>query len=211
MPITTVEIKCDHCGEMFSKRKSEFNRCQKRGLKRHFCSAKCCGHAVIDNLPPPSADRAKHLDPANQLDEYTIVRYHYRNAKKHTKQRKTPRAFAVTLSDLKYIWEKQEGRCALTGWEMIPRYHSKALKGLEKNGKMHPRQASLDRIDSTRGYEPDNVRFVCYMANCAKSIFSDIDVIEFCEAVNNKWKKVPTHATKTQQRNREFDQAHLHG
>lgn len=188
MPITTVEIKCDHCGEFFLKSKCEFNRSQKRGLKRHFCSAKCCGHAVIGNLPPSTAESAKHLNPANQLDEYTIVRYHYRNAHK-THRKNKRKSLTITLDDLKSIWEKQEGRCALTGWEMIPRYHSKALKGIEKNGKLHPKQASLDRIDSTRGYEPDNVRFVCYMANCAKSIFSDADVLEFCEAINNKWKK----------------------
>lgn len=46
-----------------------------------------------------------------------------------------------------------------------------------------PRRASLDRIDSSIGYIPGNIRFVSVMANYCKNSFSDQEVFEFCQAV----------------------------
>lgn len=42
-----------------------------------------------------------------------------------------------------------------------------------------PYQASLDRIDSSRGYVKGNVEFVCLAVNFAKSTFSKEQMLEF--------------------------------
>jgi hypothetical protein len=43
--------------------------------------------------------------------------------------------------------------------------------------------ASLDRIDSQKGYLKGNVRFVALMANLARADFRDRDLLIFCRAV----------------------------
>lgn len=54
------------------------------------------------------------------------------------------------------------------------------------SGKRHSRSPwapSVDRIDSSRGYVPDNVRVVCWMYNAAKQDWSDAEVMRMVEAL----------------------------
>lgn len=51
------------------------------------------------------------------------------------------------------------------------------------NGEHSIKRASLDRKDPARGYVPDNVQFVCLIANYAKNAFSDEELVLFCKAV----------------------------
>jgi hypothetical protein len=65
-----------------------------------------------------------------------------------------------TEEDLMTAWERCEGRCAVSGFEF-----SEAHVGGGRARR--PYAPSLDRIDPRRGYEPDNVRLVCGVANFA--------------------------------------------
>lgn len=47
----------------------------------------------------------------------------------------------------------------------------------------NPKRASLDRIDSSKGYIKGNVQFVCHMANVAKNDYTYEQMIEFCRAM----------------------------
>lgn len=49
----------------------------------------------------------------------------------------------------------------------------------------NPCNASLDRVDHAVGYLKGNVRFVTFMANVARSNFSDSELLGFCKAVAN--------------------------
>lgn len=69
------------------------------------------------------------------------------------------------------LYERQGGRCALTGWEI----------GWADVGQVHT--ASLDRIDSDRGYEPGNVQFVHADVNMMKQAFPLDRFLEVCRAV----------------------------
>jgi hypothetical protein len=60
------------------------------------------------------------------------------------------------------LYDRQAGRCALTG---IPFVFERPPEGC----KNHPFSLSLDRIDSRRGYLRDNVRFVLTSMNLALS------------------------------------------
>ena len=80
----------------------------------------------------------------------------------------------LTIEGLKELWDKQEGKCAVTGVQM----------SLERGND--PYQLSLDRIDNSRGYALDNVRWVCYIYNIARGQFSDQQVLKFIREANEK-------------------------
>lgn len=61
----------------------------------------------------------------------------------------------IDQAGLRELWVAQQGVCALTGREMTT----------EANA---PNVGSVDRKDSTRGYTPDNVQWVCAWVNYMK-------------------------------------------
>jgi hypothetical protein len=65
-----------------------------------------------------------------------------------------------------------DGICALTGWPISIKY------GMQT--------ASLDRIDSKKGYEPDNIQWVHKMVNMSKNKYDQYQFIEMCKAVAAK-------------------------
>lgn len=71
------------------------------------------------------------------------------------------------------------GKCAVTGIEFDL---SVKLRG---SGRITPWSPSLDRIDSTKGYTPENCRLVVWMYNAAKHISTDGDVLRLAKAVCN--------------------------
>lgn len=88
--------------------------------------------------------------------------------------------FDLDIPYLEKVWRDQKGICPYTGLAIILPKNSaldQALKSMEK--------ASLDRIDSSKGYIKGNVEFVCLGANWAKSNFSK----EAAMAFFNKIKK----------------------
>lgn len=82
--------------------------------------------------------------------------------------------------DLTFDWantklEEQGGKCAISGVEMI-------ASNAPAKSRSHKFTATIDRIDSTKGYTKDNVQLVTYIANICKNAFTMEDVMEF--AVN---------------------------
>jgi hypothetical protein len=66
------------------------------------------------------------------------------------------------------------GKCALTGWEINMNYTNCT--------------ASLDRIDSTKPYDVDNIQWVHTMVNMCKNKYPQDRFIEMCTAVADKVK-----------------------
>lgn len=64
------------------------------------------------------------------------------------------------------------GVCHLTGWHIEISYNNPT--------------ASLDRIDSSKGYTPDNIQWVHSMVNMAKNKYNEADFIAMCRAVANR-------------------------
>lgn len=54
---------------------------------------------------------------------------------------------------------------------------------LESIGEREPWMASLDRVDSDKGYTLDNVRFVTWMVNCARADWNDSALVKMCRGV----------------------------
>ena len=163
-----MALKCESCGKKFRRRRSDYNRSLRKG-HRNFCSRKCAGRANVGNIPESSRVWG-HLDPGNKADELSPFRWHLRNCKRR-------KDCDLTLEDLRDQWDKQDGRCPYSGWKL------KNLATTSCHLPLTPDRASLDRIDSSKGYVQGNVQFVSYMAQCAKNIFSGDDLIKFCESV----------------------------
>jgi hypothetical protein len=168
-----VEVRCEVCGGVFLRKKGEVNRSKRLGRKM-FCSRRCTGIANTVNLPdePPT----DHLPKGKNPDQYSPYREYFKLVRRRTEQR--GQELLITLEDLKQQWESQNGICPFTGWKMeIPRTTNWSESPLT------PRRASVDRIDSSLGYVPGNIRFVSVIANWCKNNFTDEEVIEFCHAV----------------------------
>lgn len=64
------------------------------------------------------------------------------------------------------------GQCVLTGWEISMTYDNCT--------------ASLDRIESSKGYEVGNIQWVHVMVNMCKNKYPQDKFVEMCKAVANK-------------------------
>jgi len=87
----------------------------------------------------------------------------------------------ITVKDAWELFEKQNGKCALTGIDLQFARNSK--------GHVHGEQtASLDRIDSHKGYIKDNVQWIHKDLNTMKWDFSENDFIFWCKKVAEHFK-----------------------
>lgn len=78
--------------------------------------------------------------------------------------------FDLTNGFLTELWNKQNGKCALSGAEL----------GYIGTGWS---AASIDRIDPSKGYIPENVQWVCWRANDAKANMTNEDFVAMCKAI----------------------------
>lgn len=81
-----------------------------------------------------------------------------------------------------YVWElflKQKGRCAVSG-KPIWFEHKDGTRFVDKRSD---KTASLDRIDSNKGYVPGNVQWVHKDVNIMKQDLSDEDFINWCKTI----------------------------
>lgn len=175
--MNSVECICYQCEKKFSRRKACHNQSLRLGRKE-FCSRSC---SVIYGNKSPKRCRSgilKNLKKGSEKDEYSEFRWFMRVIKQRSKENGTE--YDVDLAYLKHIWIEQKGVCPLTGWSMIlPKSKSKNI--WPEENPMY--RASVDRIDSSLGYIKDNIRFIAVIANYAKSIWTDKELLHFCESV----------------------------
>jgi len=84
----------------------------------------------------------------------------------------------LTLEYLKGMWDYQNGYCAISG-----------LKMEMDITRESPSKASLDRIDSSKGYVLGNVQWVCLFVNYAKSDFEDEPIKKLFKLINRDGEK----------------------
>ncbi len=113
--------------------------------------------------------------PQRSFDELSPFRWFVLRARQRVHKGPTD----LSPEYLKGIWIQQNGTCPLTGWSLLLPQGTRGWKAAR------PCNASLDRIDCSKGYVQGNVRFVGVIANYARNTFSDDVLREFCAAVVN--------------------------
>ena len=87
----------------------------------------------------------------------------------------------LSMGHLWNLYKQQEGRCALSGIP-IPLNPQWSQQNKGKSTKI-VQTASIDRIDSSKGYVPGNVQWVHKDINYMKGGLSDLEFIIFCRQV----------------------------
>jgi len=100
---------------------------------------------------------------------YALYRMIYSAAKRR------PTGNIATVEDLMDLYERQSGRCAVSG--------VKFTWTTNGDGKKLPTSISLDRIDNDKGYEIENLRLVCWQVNVFKNCWSDDQMFNMALAI----------------------------
>ncbi len=78
----------------------------------------------------------------------------------------------VTQNELVEIYNKQDGKCALSGIKMTWAQEAWTETSM-----------SIDRIDWRLGYVSGNVRLVCYAINCFRQRMTDNEMLAMAKAI----------------------------
>ena len=94
--------------------------------------------------------------------------------KRLNRGRKEAGVITITIDDVLRILQKQKYKCVYTGVKLSWEYNN-------------PYKASIDRIDSSKGYTPDNIQIVSFIVNQAKSNLDDKTFLKMVKQIyNNK-------------------------
>ena len=85
--------------------------------------------------------------------------------------------FDLTLDYLEALWEKQKGKCAVSGIPMT----------LNIDNGRNPYNVSVDQINPSGGYTIDNIQLVCMCVNQLKSDFDMEIIFNICKNILNKY------------------------
>jgi uncharacterized protein with von Willebrand factor type A (vWA) domain len=148
--------KCDCGKEIVYKKKDSW----KKAISNNSMCPSC--RTIQNNKLPHRAKKGSN-NPAwkgyKDIPGKTLSRL-----KRGAEQRNL--CFEITLEDIQNALEKQNHKCALTGWDVT--------FGVN---------ASVDRIDSTKGYTVDNIQIVDKRINIMKRDFNEKFFINACKAV----------------------------
>lgn len=182
-----IELTCQQCGVMFNRDAGEVNRNKKAGRKV-FCGLACAcqysnhnGKMGTKEHREQNSKRMKarwaqgiNQNPINNLSPFKWFCG-------RSKQRKA-KAYNITPEYLMKVWVRQKGLCVYSGMKLIL---PESTSGFSKRPIKYNR-ASLDRIDSKKGYIKGNVQFTCVQLNLAKSNLSHTEFVEFMKTIERR-------------------------
>ena len=157
-----------HCNKEFEKDRREHDRQVRNGKNNFFCSLSCT--ATFNNYKLDKGNKMKgNLRIGGEKIPRTLdrkLKYYIRKAKSRAKDKNIETNIDVEY--LKNLWESQNGKCVYSGIELkITDYH------FDKGRQDQIHLASLDRIDSSKGYVKGNVQFISASLNYAKNDMDD--------------------------------------
>lgn len=82
----------------------------------------------------------------------------------------------ITMEDMWNQYIKQNKTCALTGLPLI-------IKQSQRTHSIDEANASLDRIDSSKDYTPDNIQWIHKDINFMKNNFSENEFLQYCKLI----------------------------
>ena len=162
--MSNIKLDCTTCNIEFFYAKKEFNRQTKRGRTKFYCSLSC--HRKYQNINRTIEEQlkiSKALSIRSENNNYAKkgnFTFYLNKAKSRNKE------YNIDEEYLQEIWNLQNEKCSLSN---IPIQL--------KKGRHLPNTASLDRIDSAKGYIKGNVQFLAYSINLAKNTFTDAAIM----------------------------------
>ena len=176
----------DIIGKKFNKLQV-ISRAENRNTRQSWWTCKCdCGSIkdirgikLINGLTKSCGCIKKNNYAYNFSGIGDLSGKYWSRIKKHALKRNLD--FDLTLAEAWEVFNKQNGKCALSGLEII----------LERNLEKKGQTASLDRIDSSKGYSKDNIQWVHVDVNKLKNNLSEDRLFLLCQLiVNNCCKNV---------------------
>jgi len=119
-----------------------------------------------------------------------------RRTKRHCAKDGTPYELGTDVEAMRFLldlFESQNGTCPLTGLAMD------CSTDHEYGFLLKP---SLDRLDNSRGYTRDNVRFTLQWSNLRRSFLSDEQNYRLCKAVVGTYEAKNKRREKASRQNR---------
>jgi hypothetical protein len=153
-----AKLSCAKCKE--SKDKEEFYKTKQN--KRGYGSYCRQCHCIVSNQSPNRKQNANTYYIRRKAANPEL--FMWKQAKHRAQWDYNNMEFTITVEDIK-IPEK----CPYFNKEFIP---------LDKEWGF-----SLDRIDSSKGYTPDNIQVISYKANKAKNDLTATELVEFAKGV----------------------------
>jgi hypothetical protein len=143
---------------------------------RWRCSCVCGRIRDVDATTLRSGRSRGCLDCLRQWPSYEEIPGDYwygivRNANGRNYQ------LSITIEDAWNVFLKQQRRCALSGLELTFDERKR------ENDRRRQQTASLDRIDSLKGYTIENIQWVHKSINIMKNDLSEREFIDLCVAV----------------------------
>lgn len=124
-----------------------------KGYRNSLCRP-CCARLMNDRRANPTLEHRLTM----------LLGQARRNATKKG------RGFSLTGDYLRGLWNEQDGKCFYTGLPMSLHQNDGAL-------------VSIDRIDSSHGYDPNNVVLCCRVVNLMKWDRSYQELVLWCKRI----------------------------
>lgn len=135
----------------------------------------------------------KEREKRKNGDIETIMKFRLQKLRNRAKLKGV--SCSVTKEELLQCYKNQQGKCYYSGMPMVLTLEGAGT--IEEN----PYQITVDRLDSQKGYDKDNIVLCCLVANSAKSVLSQEEFFTFIENVY--------HRIKTSLRSKEITDSHI--
>ncbi|QKF94337.1 hypothetical protein QKU48_gp0879 [Fadolivirus algeromassiliense] len=178
----TVHPTCRTCR---SKERAAVRYPRKEGIK--YCPGCKVEHSTTDydtdkSQPDGLQSNCKEYKKKLRLKYLCTYDGFTRNLFKDLKSNAKKRDIQVniTLDDIKQLYIKQNGKCAITGKQMT---YQAVERGNNNQHILNKWNISVDRTNSSKGYTLDNIRLVCAIVNRLKFNASDDDFLLLCGTI----------------------------
>lgn len=138
------------------------NRCKKSLSKEHYEAKRA--------MCRPCTGAVRNI--AKSASPYAYLQNLWSHLK-YSREKEEGMIFEITPEDLHELWNRQNGRCALSG----------AFMTWHKGGDKRNTNVSVDRIDPNVEYLLTNIQLVCWRVNLIKHTMTEDELYWWCKNI----------------------------